>query len=215
MIELCHSNPLFYSKGNLAMTKQEKKDLRAEVKAAKKELKKRMKAERVSFWADFKKFITRGNVIDLAVGVVIGSAFSAITNGLVKFIINPVISLLTGGVSLENWKTPIQQEVVDEAGEVVTEAVYILWGEWVQTIIQFFIIALSIFTAVRIIKSINDNLRFKELEAQRKAAEEKKAADKLAAEKAAAIAAEKEAQLQQFYKNVARQTELLEKLAEK
>ena len=68
---------------------------------------------------------------------------------------------------------------------------------------------------MRIIKGVNDKLRFKELEAQKKAAEEKKAADAVAAEKAAAIAAEKEAQLQAFYANVARQTELLEKLAEK
>jgi large conductance mechanosensitive channel len=199
------------------MTRQEKKILREEVKAAKKEFKKRMKAERVSFWADFKKFITRGNVIDLAVGVVVGSAFSAITNGLVKFIINPVISLLTGGVSLENWKTVLVKAVEADAEkgiEAVAE-VSILWGQWVQTIIQFFIIALSIFTAVRIIKGINDKLRFRELEAARKAAEEKKAADKLAADKAAAAAAEKEAQLQAFYANVARQTELLAKLAEK
>ena len=200
-----------------AMEKKIERGLRAEARKKKKELKKRIKAERTSFWADFKKFITKGNVIDLAVGVVIGSAFSAITNGLVKFIINPVISLLTGGISLDNWKTVLVEAVEADAEkgiEAVAE-VSILWGQWVQTIIQFFIIALSIFTAVRIIKGINDKLRFKELEDQKKAAEEKKAADAAAAEKAAAIAAEKEAQLQAFYANVARQTELLEKLAEK
>ena len=200
-----------------AMEKKIERGLRAEKRKKKKELKKRITAERTSFWADFKKFITKGNVIDLAVGVVIGSAFSAITNGLVKFIINPVISLLTGGISLDNWKTVLVEAVEADAEkgiEAVAE-VSILWGQWVQTIIQFFIIALSIFTAVRIIKGVNDKLRFKELEAQKKAAEEKKAADAVAAEKAAAIAAEKEAQLQAFYANVARQTELLEKLAEK
>ena len=200
-----------------AMEKKIEKGLRAEARKKKKELKKRIKAERTSFWADFKKFITKGNVLDLAVGVVIGSAFSAITNGLVKFIINPVISLLTGGISLDNWKTVLVEAVEADAEkgiEAVAE-VSILWGQWVQTIIQFFIIALSIFTAVRIIKGINDKLRFKELEVQKKAAEEKKAADAAAAEKATAIAAEKEAQLQAFYANVARQTELLEKLAEK
>lgn len=200
-----------------AMEKKIERGLRAEARKKKKELKKRIKAERTSFWTDFKKFITKGNVLDLAVGVVIGSAFSAITNGLVKFIINPVISLLTGGISLDNWKTVLVEAVEADAEkgiEAVAE-VSILWGQWVQTIIQFFIIALSIFTAVRIIKGINDKLRFKELEAQKKAAEEKKAADAIAAEKAAAIAAEKEAQLQAFYANVARQTELLEKLAEK
>ena len=198
-----------------AMQKKIERGQRAEARKKRKEFKKKLKAERTSFWADFKKFITKGNVLDLAVAVVIGSAFSAITNGLVKFIINPVISLLTGGISLSEWKTELVAEVLDEAGEVVTPAVYILWGEWVQTIIQFFIIALSIFTAVRIIKSVNDKLRAKELAAKKAEEEKKKAADKEAAEKAAAAAAEKEAQLQQFYANVARQTELLEKLANK
>ena len=200
-----------------AMQAKIEKGLRAEKRKKKKELKAKIKAERTSFWADFKKFITKGNVLDLAVGVVIGSAFSAITNGLVKFIINPVIALLTGGVSLVEWKTILVEAVEADAEKGIEEVaeVAILWGEWVQTIIQFFIIALSIFTAVRIIKRINDKLRYKELEAQKEAAEAKKEADKIAAEKAAAVAAEKEAQLQQFYANVARQTELLEKLAQK
>ena len=200
-----------------AMQKKIERGLRAEKREKKKELKKRIKAERTSFWADFKKFITKGNVLDLAVGVVIGSAFSAITNGLVKFIINPVIALLTGGVSLENWKTILVHavEADPDAGIEAVAEVAILWGQWVQTIIQFFIIALSIFTAVRIIKGINDKLRYKELAAKKEADEKKKAADAEAAAKAAAVAAEKEAQLQQFYANVARQTELLEKLAEK
>ena len=200
-----------------AMQKKIERGQRAEARKKRKELKKKIKAERTSFWADFKKFITKGNVLDLAVGVVIGSAFSAITNGLVKFVINPVIALLTGGVSLEGWKTVLVEavEADPDAGIEAVAEVAILWGQWVQTIIQFFIIALSIFTAVRIIKSINDKLRYKELEAQKKAAEEKKAADAEAAAKAAAAAAEKEAQLQQFYANVARQTELLEKLAQK
>ena len=200
-----------------AMQKKIERGLRAEKRKKKKELKAKIKAERTSFWSDFKKFITKGNVLDLAVGVVIGSAFSAITNGLVKFIINPVIALLTGGVSLENWKTILVEavEADPEAGIEAVAEVAILWGQWVQTIIQFFIIALSIFTAVRIIKGVNDKLRYKELQAQKAAAEAKKAADAETAAKAAAIAAEKEAQLQQFYANVARQTELLEKLADK
>ena len=200
-----------------AMDKKIEKGLRAEARRKKKEFKKKMKAERVSFWTDFKKFITKGNVIDLAVGVVIGSAFSAITNGLVKFIINPCISILTGGISLDEWKTVLRPEVVADAekGIAAQAEVAILWGQWVQTIIQFFIIALSIFTAVRIIKGINDKLRYKEIEAKKEADEKKKVADAEAAAKAAAVAAEKDAQLQQFYANVARQTELLEKLAQK
>ena len=180
-------------------------------------------SKKSTFWADFKAFITRGNVLDLAVAVVIGSAFSAITNGLVKFIINPVISILTNGISLEEWKTPLQkaytEEILDEAGEIIEiiehPDIYILWGEWAQTIIQFLIIAFSIFVFVRIIKKMNDKIRYKAIEAQKEAEAKKKAEEEAKAAAAAAIAAEKEAQLQAFYANVARQTELLEKLAEK
>ncbi len=189
--------------------------LAEERKQKKKEMKKKLKAEKTSFLADFKKFITKGNVIDLAVAVVIGSSFNAITNGLVKFIINPCISILTGDISLEEIKTVLREEVVDEAGAVTSPEVAILWGEWIQTIIQFFIIALSIFIFVRVIKKMNDKLRYKELEAQKEADAKKKEAEAAAAAAAAKAAAEKEAQIQAFYQNVQKQTELLEKLANK
>ncbi len=197
------------------MANAEKKALKEQKKAEAKAMKAKLKAENTSFWADFKKFITKGNVLDLAVAVVIGSAFSAITNGLVKFIINPVISLLTGGISLEEWKTVLREEVLDDAGAVATAEVAILWGEWVQTIIQFLIIAFSVFVFVRVIKKMSDKLRYKEIEAQKAADAKKKAEDDAKAAAAAAVAAEKEAQLQEFYKNVQKQTEFLEKLANK
>ena len=197
------------------MEKADKKALKEQRKAEKKAFKEKMKAEKTGFFADFKKFITKGNVLDLAVAVVIGSSFNAITNGLVKFIINPVISLLTGGISLDEWKTVLQPEVLDDAGAVVTAEVAILWGQWIQTIIQFFIIALTVFIFVRVIKKMSDKLRYKEIEAQKAADAKKKAEDDAKAAAAAKVAAEKEAQLQAFYKNVEKQTELLEKLANK
>lgn len=179
-----------------------------------KQMKKEMKAKKDSFFKDFRKFITKGNVLDLAVAVVIGTAFNAITNGLVKFIINPFISLLTGGISLDGWKTVLEESYTNEAGTVVPE-VAILWGEWIQTIIQFFIIALSIFIVVRFIRRAEKVMYAKELE--RKAAEEaqKKEEDKKKAEAEAAASAQKEAQLQDFYAQIARQTALLESLAGK
>ena len=197
-----------------AKRKAERAALKKEIAQKNAEIKKKIKAEKDSFFKDFRKFITKGNVLDLAVAVVIGSAFNAITNGLVKFIINPVISLLTGGISLDGWKTVLEEAYIDAAGTEVAE-VAILWGEWLQTIIQFFIIALSIFVAVRFIRRAEKVVNAKELE--RKAAEEakKKEEEKQKAEAAAAVAAEKEAQLQAFYANVARQTELLEELSKK
>lgn len=197
-----------------AKRKAERAAIKKEIAQKNAEIKKKIKADKDSFFKDFRKFITKGNVLDLAVAVVIGSAFNAITNGLVKFIINPVISLLTGGISLDGWKTVLEEAYVDAAGNEVAE-VAILWGEWLQTIIQFFIIALSIFVAVRFIRRAEKVVNAKELE--KKAAEEakKKEEEKQKAEAAAAVAAEKEAQLQAFYANVARQTELLEELSKK
>ena len=186
-----------------------------EARAKKKELKKQMKAQKESFWKDFKKFITKGNIIDMAVGVVIGSAFSAIVNGLVKMVINPCIALIPGAESLDNWKTILKAAELDAEGAVVKAEVAILWGQWVQTIIQFLIIALSIFLAVRIIRAAGKKLRYKELEAQRIADEKKKADDAAKAAAAAEEAARKEAQIQEFYANVAKQTQLLEELAKR
>ncbi len=197
------------------MAKADKKALKEQKKAEKANIKAQLKANKTGFFADFKKFITKGNVLDLAVAVVIGSSFNAITNGLVKFIINPLISILTGGISLEEWKTVLEEPVLDETGAVVTPEVAILWGEWVQTIIQFFIIALSVFIFIRVIKKMSDKLRYKEIEAQKEADAQKKAEEDAKAAAAAELAAEKEAQLQAFYKNVEKQTELLEKLANK
>lgn len=189
----------------------EKKQQREELR----EMKKALKQKKDGFLKDFKKFITKGNVMDMAVGVVIGSAFSAIVNGLVKMIINPVIALLTGGVSLDGWKTVLKEAVVDEAGKVKTAEVAILWGEWIQTIINFFIIAISIFLAVRVISGITRRLNAKRLAEEKVAADKKKAEEKEKAEReAAALKAEKEA-LAAFYAHVEKQTKLLEEIAKK
>jgi len=140
-----------------------------------------------SFWADFKAFITRGNVIDMAVGVVVGGAFGKITSGLVSYIISPVIGLLTGGVDLANVKTVLKEAVLDAEGAVTTPEVAILWGMWIQTIIDFIIIAFCIFCVVRAIAKMNKKMNEKK-EAE-KAAADAAAAEKAAAEKAAADAA--------------------------
>ena len=93
-------------------------------------------AKKSTFWKDFKAFITRGNVVDMAVGVVVGGAFSKIVTGLVNYIINPCVAYLTKGGDLDSLKTiivPAEEAVVDELGNVVTPAVTeiaILWGTW-------------------------------------------------------------------------------------
>jgi large conductance mechanosensitive channel len=182
---------------------------KAERKAKRKAQKKEAKKKAGGFFKDFRKFITKGNVVDLAVAVVIGAAFNAIVNGLVKMIINPLIALLTDGVSLDGWKT-VLKEKTETSAEVA-----ILWGEWIQTIINFFIIALTVFLMVRVITRVTNTIQAKEIQEKKLADAKKAEEDKKKAEAQAAIEAQKEAALQQFYANVARQTELLEEMAKK
>ncbi|MBQ9416524.1 MAG: large conductance mechanosensitive channel protein MscL [Clostridia bacterium] len=156
------------------------------------------------FWSDFKAFITRGNVIDMAVGVVIGGAFGKIVTGLVNYILNPIIGLITGGVDLDNVKTVLvaEEKAIEDGVEVVTQPeVALMWGLWIQTIIDFVLVALFIFLMLRIMMKASKAAHAKELaekakaeeEAAAKAAEEKKAADAAAAEAAAQAAARQKA----------------------
>ena len=91
------------------------------------------------FFKDFKAFITRGNVLDMAVGVIIGSAFTAIVNSLVKDVITPVISLITGGIDLADVKWIIRPERLASDGVTVEIAeLSITYGNFIQAIINFF-----------------------------------------------------------------------------
>ena len=100
------------------------------------------------FFQEFKEFAVKGNVMDMAIGVVIGGAFGKIVTSLVSDIIMPVISAITGGLSFTDWKWVISQAVMD--GEtVVKPEVALTWGNFVQVIFDFIIIALSIFMVVR------------------------------------------------------------------
>lgn len=112
------------------------------------------KRKKSTFFSDFKAFITKGNVMDMAVGVVIGSAFSAIVNSLVKDIIMPLLNLATGN-GVEGLSVVLNG--VDkylEDGSINPEAILWNYGNFLQSIINFLIIALCIFTTLRIIMNI-------------------------------------------------------------
>lgn len=171
------------------------------------------------FWEDFKKFITRGNVVDMAVGVAVASAFTAIVTAFTKGFITPLLALLSPFASdLADMKWVIRPEVTETLADgtvnVITAEVALLWGAFVQKIIDFLIIAFALFLVMRIASAVSAYtaklrdqavaaLHAKELEekakaeAEAKAAEELKAAEeaetaRLAEEaKAAEIAAEK------------------------
>lgn len=111
------------------------------------------------FFADFKAFISKGNIIDMAVGVVVGGAFSKIVSSLVADIINPLIGLATGRVALSEMKYILQPEVIDETTLEVTQAEIALnYGNFLQMIIDFLIIALSIFIVLRVMMNAQKKL---------------------------------------------------------
>ena len=105
-------------------------------------------AEKSKFWSEFKTFIARGNVVDMAVGVVVGSAFTAIVNKLVQGIINPCIGKLFGDINLSDMKV-VLTEATEDAPEVA-----ILYGDFIQAIINFLITALVLFLIVKFFNSL-------------------------------------------------------------
>lgn len=163
-----------------------------------------------AFWADFKKFVTRGNVVDMAVGVVIGGAFGKIVTGLVNYIINPFVGIFVKHGSLDSIKTIITEAVYAEDGvTVVTPEVALLWGTWLQTIIDFLIIAFCIFIVIRIITKVQNTIKAKELEEKARAEAEAAAKAKADAEAAAAALAAKEAENQELRRSLMAQEEIL------
>jgi len=99
--------------------------------------------------SEFKEFIAKGNVLDLAVGVVIGAAFGKIVSALVDGIIMPIVGMLTGGVSVSDWKYVITPAVTDAAGKVVSPGSAIAYGMFIQAIVDFLIIAFVIFLVIK------------------------------------------------------------------
>ena len=103
--------------------------------------------------SEFKEFIARGNVVDLAVGVVIGAAFGKIVTAFVDKIIMPPIGLLVGGVDFSKWAWTLKEATVDAAGKEVP-AVAIGIGEFLNTVIQFVIVAFAIFLLVKAVNRV-------------------------------------------------------------
>ena len=119
------------------------------------------------FIQEFKEFAMKGNVMDMAVGVVIGGAFGKIVSSLVSDIIMPLIGAITGGLNFTDWKWVITPEQLNEAGEVIKPALCLTWGNFLQVIFDFIIIAFSIFL---VIKGINKMKRQPEPEPEAPAA---------------------------------------------
>ena len=102
------------------------------------------------FFSDFKAFINKGNVVDMAVGVVIATAFGNITKSLVSDIIMPLVSLATGAQSLSDLRCTLKPAVLNQAGEVIAEGTYLNYGNFIQMVLDFLIIAFCIFVVIRV-----------------------------------------------------------------
>lgn len=126
------------------------------------------------FFEEFKKFVTRGNVVDMAVGVIVGSSFTAIVNGLSNFIFKPIINwllaLIFGKNSLSEiytflTKVETTADILDADGNVIgteivpdlTQSIYIDWGSFINAVINFFLIAFVLFTLVKIINAVRES----------------------------------------------------------
>lgn len=103
---------------------------------------------------EFKTFALRGSVIDLAVGVIIGAAFGKITSSLVANVITPILGLLTGGVDVSNRTWVLKHARFDREGHMLKEAVVMHYGVFIQSVIDFIIIAFVIFICIKAINTL-------------------------------------------------------------
>lgn len=156
---------------------------------------------------EFKKFISRGNVVDMAVGVAVAGAFTKIVTAFTNGFIGPILALISGDANLTDFKWVVREAVthLDEAGaEVVDVAeVAILWGAFLQTILDFLIIAFVLFMVMKVFnkavemskemrEDIKDELKSKKAKEEEEArlAAEKEAKEKAEAEEKARLDAE-------------------------
>ena len=133
--------------------------------------------------SEFKEFISRGNVMDLAVGVIIGGAFSAIVTSLVNDIIMPIISLLTGGIDFTNWFISLdgsKYATLAEANEA--GASVLAYGSFIQAIIYFLILAFVIFMLVKGMNKLTKKKKKEEKEEAPKKSNEEELLEKILAE---------------------------------
>lgn len=108
----------------------------------------------MSFTSEFKAFAMRGSVVDLAVGVVIGAAFGKVVSALVDGIIMPPIGLALGGVNFVDLAITLKEAVIGPDGKEVATAVLLKYGAFLQTVIDFLIIALAIFVVVKVMNRL-------------------------------------------------------------
>lgn len=169
---------------------------------------KKVEKKSKAFWFDFKKFVAKGNVVDLAIAVVVGTAFNKIVNTLVSGIITPLTGLLLKTDNLSDLKWIVREavEANEEQGIKAVSALVVAYGTFLQAIIDFMVIALSIYVALKVFMKLKNTINRKEREAAEKL--EKEEAERKKAE-AKAEALRQEQIKKDFLEDVAVQADVL------
>ncbi len=107
----------------------------------------------MGFWQEFREFAVKGNALDMAVGIILGAAFNKIVTSLVNDIIMPPLGILIGGVDFKNLQVVLRDATVNEAGADVA-AVAMRYGLFVNTVIEFLIVAFSVFMVVKVMNRV-------------------------------------------------------------
>ena len=165
-----------------------------------------------SLWQEFKTFINKGNAMALAVGTIIGGAFSGITKSVTNDLIMPLVNIFMGGADFSEWKlelpriVPVYKDVLNEAGEVVGQEYvphYLTYGTFISAVINFLIMAAVVFFIVKFVNQITEAASRKEREAAEAAAAEAaaKAAEEAAKNPPAPTTEELLAEIRDLLKN--------------
>jgi len=107
----------------------------------------------MKFWNEFRQFAIKGNAIDMAVGIIIGTAFNKIVTSLVNDVIMPPIGFILGGVDFKNLQIVLKEAVLSPTGETIP-AVSLRYGQFINTLIDFFIVAFTMFVVVKLMTKI-------------------------------------------------------------
>ncbi len=103
---------------------------------------------------EFKEFAIKGNMFDMAIGIIIGVAFNKIVSALVNDIILPIFSLIIGNVNFQNLNIVLQKEIIDNTGNIIQELVAVKYGNFIQVIFDFFIIAITVFLVIKLFNKL-------------------------------------------------------------
>ena len=103
----------------------------------------------MEFFKEFKEFAVKGNMMDMAIGIIIGASFNKVIDVLVKKVLLPPLSLMSDGINLQNRKMILREGVLDSSGNIVTQEVAIEYGALTEAFMDFLIIGLTIFLVVK------------------------------------------------------------------